>query len=92
MGRAMIELADAHAGVERAALPAWSFDPRRTGTETEERLFAIRAMARKHGVGCPMIWRGFADTLRARALPRWTAATRDLAALTAAEAAGCGRL
>ncbi|MEM7711550.1 MAG: AAA family ATPase, partial [Pseudomonadota bacterium] len=48
LGRAMVELGEAQAGVE-SCLDALSFDPREL-EEAEERLFAIRAMARKHGV------------------------------------------
>ncbi|KMK67882.1 DNA repair protein RecN [Puniceibacterium sp. IMCC21224] len=46
--RAMAELSDAVSGVERS-LDHLSFDARAL-EDTEERLFAIRAMARKHGV------------------------------------------
>ncbi|SOC05691.1 DNA replication and repair protein RecN [Rhodobacter sp. JA431] len=46
--RALIELGEASAGVE-AALEAMSFDPRALEA-CEERLFALRAAARKHGV------------------------------------------
>ncbi|WGH79023.1 DNA repair protein RecN [Jannaschia ovalis] len=48
LGRAMVELGEAQAGVE-SCLDALSFDPREL-EEAEERLFAIRALARKHGV------------------------------------------
>lgn len=48
LDRAMSELSDAQAGIE-ACLDAVSFDPFDLET-TEERLFAIRAMARKHDV------------------------------------------
>ena len=48
LGRALTEVSDAQAGVE-ATLTALDFNP--TELETlEERLFAIRAMARKHSV------------------------------------------
>lgn len=46
--RALIELGDAASGVE-AALDAMDFDPRDLEA-TEERLFALRALARKHDV------------------------------------------
>ncbi|GLK63830.1 DNA repair protein RecN [Paracoccus kondratievae] len=46
--RALIELGEAVSGVE-AALDAMEFDPRELEA-TEERLFALRALARKHGV------------------------------------------
>ena len=48
LARAMAELSEAQAGVE-ACLDALDFDPRELET-LEERLFAIRALARKHGV------------------------------------------
>ena len=49
IGRAQEAIAEAEGGV-RDALEALSFDPRAL-EEAEERLFAIRAMARKHSVG-----------------------------------------
>ncbi|QFT92643.1 DNA repair protein RecN [Roseovarius sp. THAF9] len=48
LGRAMVELDEAASGVE-ACLEALTFNPLEL-EETEERLFAIRALARKHGV------------------------------------------
>ncbi|WP_166416187.1 DNA repair protein RecN [Cochlodiniinecator piscidefendens] len=48
LGRAAVELADAQQGVE-TCLDAMSFNPAEL-EEIEERLFAIRALARKHGV------------------------------------------
>ncbi|MEH6752344.1 MAG: AAA family ATPase, partial [Paracoccaceae bacterium] len=48
LGRALNELADAVQGVERAQ-DVLSFNPHEL-EETEERLFAIRALARKHDV------------------------------------------
>ncbi len=61
--RAMVELADAQTGVE-TCLTALDFDE--TALERlEERLFAIRALARKHGV-LPDDLGTHADTLRAR--------------------------
>lgn len=48
LGRAFAELSDAVAGVE-SALDRLQFNPHDL-EETEERLFAIRAAARKHGV------------------------------------------
>ncbi|MEX0287441.1 MAG: DNA repair protein RecN [Paracoccaceae bacterium] len=48
LGRALVELGEAQAGVE-TALDALEFDPLEL-ERTEERLFAIRALARKHGV------------------------------------------
>ncbi|MFN6925344.1 MAG: DNA repair protein RecN [Tabrizicola sp.] len=63
LSRALIELGEAQAGVE-AALEALDFDPGEL-ERVEERLFAIRALARKHGV-LPDDLGGFADGLRAR--------------------------
>ncbi len=63
--RALIELGEASAGVE-AALEQMDFDPRDLET-TEERLFALRAMARKHDVLADDL-ATLADTLRARLL------------------------
>lgn len=48
LGRALAELSDAQAGVE-SCLNALDFDPSELEV-MEERLFAIRALARKHGV------------------------------------------
>lgn len=61
--RALMELGEAVQGVERA-LDALEFDPG-TLEATEERLFAIRAAARKHGV-LPDDLGGFAEDLRTR--------------------------
>ncbi|RLL64270.1 DNA repair protein RecN [Paenirhodobacter hankyongi] len=72
LDRALIELGEAAQGVE-IALDALNFDPRALES-CEERLFAIRALARKHGV-LPDELCGFAGELRAR-----------LAALDAGEA------
>ncbi len=63
LNRALIELGEAQAGVDRA-LGALDFDPVELEA-AEERLFAIRALARKHGVA-PDDLGGFADTLRDR--------------------------
>jgi len=63
LSRAMVELGEANAGVERA-LEALSHDPQELEA-TEERLFAIRAMARKHGVLADDLGE-FAQGLRAR--------------------------
>ncbi len=78
--RALIELGEAAQGVE-AALEALNFDPRALEA-CEERLFAIRAMARKHGV-LPDELGTFAEGLRAR-LAALDAGEGDLAALSAA--------
>lgn len=63
LGRAMSELGDAVAGVERC-LEALDFNPLEL-EQTEERLFAIRALARKHGVG-PDDLGTFAEDLRSK--------------------------
>ena len=77
LGRALEELATAQSGVEDA-LDALRFDPREL-EEAEERLFALRGLARKHGVLADDLG-AFADSLRER-----------LDALDAGEA-GLGRL
>ena len=61
LNRAMIELDSAMEGVV-TAIEAMSFDPHEL-EDTEERLFAIRGLARKHEVQ-PDELAGFADTLR----------------------------
>ena len=81
--RALIELGEAVSGVE-AALEAMDFDPRELET-TEERLFALRALARKHDVLADDL-AGLADALRAR-LGRIDAGEGDLARLREAVAA-----
>jgi len=63
LNRALIELAEAEAGVEDT-LRGLDFDPRELEA-LEERLFAIRAQARKHGV-LPDELARLADDLRAR--------------------------
>jgi DNA repair protein RecN (Recombination protein N) len=63
LSRAMIELGEAQAGVEDA-LRGLDFNPADLEA-VADRLFAIRAMARKHGVA-PDDLGGFADGLRAR--------------------------
>lgn len=63
LGRALTELGEAQAGVERA-LRGLDFNPADLET-VEERLFAIRALARKHGVLADDLGE-FADRLRAR--------------------------
>ncbi len=77
LGRAFNELGDAVQGVE-TALEGLNFNPHEL-EQTEERLFAIRGLARKHGVA-PDDLGGFAADLRTRlaALYRGDA---DLAAL-----------
>ncbi|WP_137110729.1 DNA repair protein RecN [Rhodobacter sp. SY28-1] len=63
LNRALIELGEAADGVERA-LEALDFDPGEL-ERVEERLFAIRALARKHGVLADDLG-GFAEGLRVR--------------------------
>ena len=63
LGRAQIELGEAQAGVE-VALAALDFDQGEL-ERVEERLFAIRALARKHGVAADDLGR-FAQDLRRR--------------------------
>ena len=93
--RAAVELAEAQAGVDRAA-EALDFDPAEL-ERVEERLFALRALARKHSVA-PDDLGGFAETLRAR-LAALDGSARDMAALSravadaqAAHAAACADL
>ena len=80
--RAMLELDAAQRGVQDA-LDALTFDPSELEA-TEERLFAIRALARKHGVLADDLG-PFAEDLRAR-LAVLDGGTRDLAELERAEA------
>jgi len=87
LDRALAELAEARAGIA-ASLSALDIDPQELEA-TEERLFALRALARKHAV-LPDDLAGLADTLRARLarIDRGEAHLADLdAAVTAAEAA-----
>jgi DNA repair protein RecN (Recombination protein N) len=63
LSRAMVELDEAAQGVTRC-LDGLTFNPLEL-EETEERLFAIRALARKHGVA-PDELAGFASELRAK--------------------------
>jgi DNA repair protein RecN (Recombination protein N) len=82
LSRAMIELGEAQSGVEEA-LRGLDFDPAELEA-VADRLFAIRAMARKHGVA-PDDLGGFADGLRAR-LAALDGGAGNLAALTRAVA------
>ena len=87
LARAMIELGEAQAGVE-ASLRGLEFNP--VDLENlEERLFAIRALARKHAVSADDLG-DFAARLRAR-LQALDSGTADMAAhvlaVAAAEAA-----
>ncbi len=87
LGRAFNELGDAVQGVE-TALDGLNFNPHEL-EQTEERLFAIRGLARKHGVA-PDDLGGFAEGLRTRlaALDRGDADMAELQkALSQAEAA-----
>lgn len=87
LGRALIELGDATHGIEDA-LAGMDFDPR-TLEDTEERLFALRALARKHDV-LPDDLATLAGDLSARLAAldageaRMDGLTRDLAAADAA--------
>ncbi len=83
LGRAITELGEASQGVERA-LDALDFDPGELEA-VEERLFAIRALARKHGV-LPDDLGAFAGELRGR-LGALDAGAASLAALKDAVAA-----
>ncbi len=86
LGRALDQLGEAASGVERC-LDELSFDPSELEA-CEERLFAIRGLARKHGVA-PDDLAGFAEDLRTR-LAALDAGDADIAklrkALRAAEA------
>lgn len=79
LDRAMIELGEAQSIVE-TALDTLAFDPREL-ERVEERLFAIRALARKHGVLADELG-VFAEGLRAR-LAALDAGEGQLAALKA---------
>lgn len=83
LGRALSELAEAVAGVE-AAQEALSFDPAEL-ERVEERLFAIRAAARKHDVA-PDDLGAFAEDIAAR-LEALDKGADDIADLRAARAA-----
>ncbi len=80
LSRAMVELGEAVSGVEDC-LEALSFDPLEL-ERVEERLFAIRGLARKHQV-MPDELPELADTLRGR-LEALDAGSADLARLRAA--------
>lgn len=77
LSRAMVELDEATSGLS-TAIEGLSFDPTEL-EETEERLFAIRALGRKHDV-LPDDLAGFADTLRGK-LAVLDAGAADVAAL-----------
>lgn len=81
LGRALAELSDAQSGVERC-LEALNFNPQDLEI-VEDRLFALRALARKHAV-LPDDLGAHADTLRAR-LAALDGGARDMQALEAAE-------
>ncbi|GAW33208.1 DNA repair protein RecN [Roseovarius sp. A-2] len=80
LGRALVELDEAGRGVQ-SALEAMSFDPLEL-EQAEERLFAIRALARKHGVQPDELGR-FADDLRGQ-IAALDAGDADLETLRAA--------
>ncbi|KJS42707.1 MAG: DNA recombination protein RecN [Roseovarius sp. BRH_c41] len=82
IGRALVELDEAGRGVQRC-LEALNFNPLEL-EETEERLFAIRALVRKHGI-IPDDLAAFAEDLRGQlaALDRGDADMRMLAAALA---------
>ncbi|MCF1707260.1 DNA repair protein RecN [Tabrizicola sp. J26] len=82
LGRALTELGEAQAGVE-SALEKLDFNPAELEA-LEERLFAIRALARKHGV-LPDDLGAFAQGLRQR-LEALDGGARNLAALARAVA------
>jgi DNA repair protein RecN (Recombination protein N) len=63
LGRVLVELGEVQSGVEEC-LSALDFNPTEL-EQLEERLFAIRALARKHNVLADDLG-GFADDLRAR--------------------------
>lgn len=90
LGRAITELGEAAQGVERA-LDVLSFDPREL-ERVEERLFAIRGLARKHGVLADDLG-GFAEDMRRRlaALDGGAANIKDLRGAVAAAEAGYDR-
>ncbi len=77
LDRAVEEMANAQSGIEDC-LTALDFNPSDL-ERTEERLFAIRALARKHGVG-PDDLAAFGDKLRAD-LGDLTGGEKDLTAL-----------
>jgi DNA repair protein RecN (Recombination protein N) len=106
LGRALDALSEAQSGVD-SALEAMTFDPAELEA-TEERLFALRAVARKHGVA-PDDLHELVEELRVRltalddgaeGLERFAAARADAARayensagrLTAARADAAGRL
>jgi DNA repair protein RecN (Recombination protein N) len=78
--RAAVELNEAQAGVERFA-EALAFNPAEL-EETEERLFALRALARKHGVA-PDELAGLAEDLRTK-LAALDGGAGEIAGLSAA--------
>ncbi|WP_299280233.1 DNA repair protein RecN [uncultured Tateyamaria sp.] len=79
LGRAMVEVDEASEGIARA-LDQMSFNPSEL-EDAEERLFAIRALARKHGVS-PDDLAAFGDGLRTK-LAALDAGDADLGRLRA---------
>ena len=80
LGRALVELDEAAGGVAQA-LDSLTFNPHEL-EEAEERLFAIRALARKHGVAADDL-SAFADGLREK-LSALDNSAGDMAQLRAA--------
>ena len=83
LGRVLAELGEAQQGIEEC-LEALAFDPAEL-ERLEDRLFAIRALARKHGVR-PDDLGGFSEGLRGR-LAALDSGSRNLADLARAVAA-----
>ncbi|MEM7073433.1 MAG: DNA repair protein RecN [Pseudomonadota bacterium] len=80
LGRALVELGEAESGIS-SCLEALDFDPLEL-EQAEERLFAIRALSRKHGLA-PDDLAAFAETI-ARRLVSLERGQQDLAALQSA--------
>jgi len=80
LARALVDLDDAASGVDKA-MQSLTFNPNEL-EEAEERLFAIRGLARKHGVAADDL-SDFADGLRAQLIALDQGAG-DLAALRSA--------
>ncbi len=87
LGRAMTELGEAAQGVE-TCLDALAFDPAEI-ERVEERLFAIRALARKHAVPADDLG-SFADEMRGRLAALDGAGTGLRGLVSAVTAAGTG--
>ena len=87
LARATIELAEAQAGVDRV-IDALDGDPAEL-ERVEERLFAIRGLARKHGVAADDLG-NLANDFRAR-LAALDGSSKDMEALRKAEALAISR-